>query len=500
MPDPDVVIVGGGLAGCEAAWQAAVRGLRVRLFEMRPARSTGVHTSDRLAELVCSNSLGSLQANRAGGMLKAELERMGSLLLAVAEACAVPAGSALAVDRGLFSQAVTDRLAAHARIEIVREEIDEIPGGLAILASGPLTSPALARAIARFTGAEHLYFFDAIAPIVSAELIDMRIAFRQSRGGQADDYLNCPLDRGQYQALVGALNSAERAPLREFEHAIAQGVRAGAAAYFEGCVPIEILAERGERTLAYGPLRPVGLNNPRTGERAYAVVQLRQEDRHATLFNLVGFQTNLRAEDQQRVFRMIPGLEHATFVRYGQMHRNTFVNAPRVLLPTLQTRVRPDLLMAGQITGVEGYMGNVATGLLAGWNAARLARGREPLRLPVTSMLGALCDYIATTPEKHFQPMKSIFGILPPLEARPRTRLERGQAYADRGRVRSGSIPRRCGRRKRKWRVIVGGHLGSHDAVHNWSDRVCKSRAAQCNSGRPASDRLRSSPCLRKIT
>ena len=433
MHDPDLVIVGGGLAGCEAAWQAAERGLRVRLFEMRPARSTGAHTSDRLAELVCSNSLGSLQTNRAGGMLKAELERLGSLLLEAATQSAVPAGTALAVDRQVFAQAVTDRLAAHPRIEIVREEVTRIPSGLAILASGPLTSATLAEAIATFTGTDHLYFFDAIAPIISADSIDMTIAFRQSRGGEADDYLNCPLDRGQYLALVTALRSAARTPLRDFEQAIARGVRVGAATFFERCLPVEIIAERGAQTLAYGPLRPVGLNNPRTGLRAHAVVQLRQEDRQATLFNLVGFQTNLRIEEQQRVFRMIPGLEHAHFVRYGQMHRNMFVNAPHVLLPTLQTRARADLLMAGQITGVEGYMGNVATGLLAGWNAARLARGREPLCLPAATMLGALCGYISSAEEKHFQPMKSNFGILPPLEARPRARLDRGQVYADRG-------------------------------------------------------------------
>ena len=433
MPDPDLVIVGGGLAGCEAAWQAAERGLRVRLFEMRPARSTGAHTGDRLAEIVCSNSFGSLQPNRAGGMLKAELERLGSLLLEVAIQSAVPAGTALAVDREVFAQAVTDRLASHPGIEIVREEVTRIPSGLAILASGPLTSDTLAEAIAAFTGTDHLYFFDAIAPIVSADSIDMTIAFRQSRGGEADDYLNCPLDRGQYQALVTALCSAERASLREFEQETAQGVRAGAATFFERCLPVEIIAERGAQTLAYGPLRPVGLNDPRTGLRAHAVVQLRQEDRHASLFNMVGFQTALRVEDQQRIFRMIPGLEHAHFVRYGQMHRNTFVNAPRVLLPTLQTRARANLLMAGQITGVEGYMGNVATGLMAGWNAARLARGRDPLCLPATTMLGALCGYISSAEEKHFQPMKSNFGILPPLEARPRSRLDRGQVYADRG-------------------------------------------------------------------
>ncbi len=435
MDQPDLVVVGGGLAGCEAAWQAAERGLRVRLFEMRPARMTAAHTSGRLAELVCSNSLGSVHTNRAGGMLKTELERMGSMLLTVAVENAVPAGGALAVDREAFAQTVTDRLQSHPRIDVIREEVTQIPEGLAILASGPLTSAPLAAAIAGFTGHDHLYFYDALAPIVRADSIDMSIAFRQSRGGEAADYINCAMDSGQYRAFVAALRSAERTALRDFEQDIDQGVRAGGREFFEGCLPIEVIAERGEQSLAFGPLRPVGLYDPRTGMRPYAVVQLRQEDRHASLYNLVGFQTNLRVEDQQRVFRLIPGLAHAEFVRYGQMHRNTYVNAPRVLLPTLQTRSRAELLMAGQITGVEGYLGNVATGLLAGWNAARLARGRTPLTLPPTTMLGALCEHISTAEPKHFQPMKSIFGILPPLEARPRARLDRGQVYADRGRL-----------------------------------------------------------------
>jgi methylenetetrahydrofolate--tRNA-(uracil-5-)-methyltransferase len=435
VDNPDLVVVGGGLAGCEAAWQAAERGLRVRLCEMRPARMTAAHTSDRLAELVCSNSLGSVHTNRAGGMLKTELERMGSLLLAVAIQNAVPAGGALAVDRAAFAQFVTERLQSHPRVEVVREEVTQIPEGLAILASGPLTSARLSAAIADFTGHDHLYFFDALAPIVSADSIDMSIAFRQSRGGEGADYINCAMDAGEYHAFVAAMRSAERASLREFEQDIERGERALSGAFFEGCLPIETIAERGEQSLAFGPLRPVGLHDPRTGMRPHAVVQLRQEDRHASLYNLVGFQTNLRVEDQKRVFRLIPGLAHAEFVRFGQMHRNTFVNAPRVLLPTLQTRLRADLLMAGQITGVEGYLGNVATGLLAGWNAARLARGMAPLTLPPTTMLGALCAYVSSANPKHFQPMKSIFGILPPLEARPRARLDRGQVYADRGRL-----------------------------------------------------------------
>lgn len=439
MSSPDLIIIGGGLAGSEAAWQAAQRGLRVRLYEMRPVLSTGAHTTDLLAELVCSNSLGSRLADRAAGVLQEELRRLGSLLLACAENTALPAGSALAVDRRKFAEQVTQTLQAHPNIEIVRQEVRDIPSGLCLIASGPLTSAALAKAIALFTGEEHLYFFDAIAPIVTAESINMEIAFRASRyahGEQEEgDYINCPMTEQEYHAFVDALLTAERAQLHDFERDIESGVTAGAPAYFEGCLPIEIIAQRGREALAFGPLRPVGLVDPRSGKRPYAVVQLRQDNLNATLYNMVGFQTNLTYPAQERVFRMIPGLEKVEFVRYGQMHRNTFIASPRVLLPTLQTRQRPDLFFAGQITGVEGYLGNIATGLLAGWNAARRKQGRTPLILPPTTMLGALCHYITHADMRDFQPMKANFGLLPPLEnPPPRHKRARAVACAERSR------------------------------------------------------------------
>lgn len=437
MEKADLIVVGGGLAGSEAAWQAAERGLHVHLYEMRPLRTTGAHQTDYLAELVCSNSLGSRLPDRASGVLQNELRRLGSLLLACAEESAVPAGSALAVDRELFARKVTERLEQHPKIRIIREEITEIPSSPAIIASGPLTSPALTQAIVRLTGEQHLSFFDAISPIVTAESINMEIAFRASRYGRGEaeegDYINCPMTREEYEAFVDALLHAERIELREFEEAIRQGVRAGVERFFEGCLPIEILAERGRDALAFGPMRPVGLIDPRTGKRPYAVVQLRQDNLLGNLYNIVGFQTNLKYSEQQRVFRMIPGLERAEFVRYGQMHRNTFIASPRLLLPTLQFRSRPDLFFAGQITGVEGYMGNIATGLLAGWNAARLLRGKEPVALPTVTMLGALCHYVTNASLQDFQPMKANFGILPPLESEKRLdKRARAQAYAQR--------------------------------------------------------------------
>ena len=367
------------MAGSEAAWQAAQRGVQVLLFEMRPEQSTGAHQTDDLAELVCSNSLGSQLADRASGVLLAELEAMGSLLAGCARATAVPAGGALAVDRNAFSQQVTQRIQEHPGIQVIREEVRRLPQGPAVVASGPLTSQALSQDLARLSGEDHLYFFDAISPIVEASSIDFDIAFQDSRYGRGatpdGDYINCPMDEGQYRAFVAALRAAERIPLRSFEQAIQDGVRAGMDKYFEGCLPVEVIAERGELSLAYGPLRPVGLTDPTTGWRPFAAVQLRQDDLAASLYNLVGFQTNLRYPEQRRVFRMIPGLGQAQFARYGQMHRNTFLNSPRLLLPTLQFRGRPDLFFAGQLTGVEGYLGNIATGLLAGLNAARWVRG-----------------------------------------------------------------------------------------------------------------------------
>lgn len=424
----DLTVVGGGLAGCEAAWQAAHRGLRVRLVEMRPSRMTGAHRTDGLAELVCSNSLGSLLPDRPSGILQDELRQMDSLLLDCAREAAVPAGAALAVDRAVFSRAVTEKIESHPRITVCREEAQELPESLAVVATGPLTSPALSQSIARLTGSEHLYFFDAIAPIITADSIDHRVVFGDSRNSASGDYLNCPFTEEEYHRFVAELVQAGRASLREFEAEIPRGVQAGR--FFEGCLPVEVLAERGADTLAYGPMRPVGLHDPRAESRPFAVVQLRQEDTAQSMYNLVGFQTNLTEGEQRRVFRMIPGLERAEFIHYGQMHRNTFLNAPKLLLPTLQFRARHDLFFAGQLTGVEGYLGNIGTGLLAGWNAARLTRGQQPLQLPPETMLGALCQYIATAEERHFQPMKANFGLLP-VQIKQRGKLERHKAYAE---------------------------------------------------------------------
>lgn len=434
---PDIIIIGGGLAGSEAAWQAAERGLRVALYEMRPEVSTGAHTGSDLAELVCSNSLGSNLPDRAPGVLKEELRHMGSLLLSIAEDNALPAGGALAVDREAFASRTTESLLQHPNIEIHRQEVTEIPAGLVVIASGPLTSPALSESIMKLTGSEHLYFFDAISPIVTLESIDMNIAYRASRYGRGDltegDYINCPFNEEEYDRFVNELIAAERIELRHFELELESGVHAGAHHFFEGCLPVEILARRGQRSLAFGPMRPVGLVEPRTGKRPYAVVQLRQDNLAGTLYNLVGFQTNLVFREQRRVFRLIPGLENAEFVRYGQMHRNTFIFSPVNLMPTLQFRSRKDLFFAGQITGVEGYIGNIATGLLAGWNAARLFAGKEPLVLPETTMLGALCHYITHASAADFQPMKANFGILPSLgEDPPRAKRDRAKAYGQR--------------------------------------------------------------------
>ena len=431
----DLIVVGGGLAGSEAAWQAAQRGLRVLLYEMRPERPTGAHQTSNLAELVCSNSLGSNYQDRASGLLKSELRRLGSMLLECAEESALPAGGALAVDREDFAHRVTARIEAHPNLEIVRQEVLEIPSSPTIIASGPLTSQSLSTSIAGISGEDHLFFFDAIAPIISADSIDLTVAFRASRYGAGEqedgDYINCPFNKDEYYAFVDALRGAERIELRTFEEAIRTGVRAGR--FFEGCLPVEIIAERGRDSLAFGPMRPVGLIDPRTGHRPWAVVQLRQDNLAGSLFNMVGFQTNLRYPEQRRVFRMIPGLEHAEFLRFGQMHRNTFIASPKLLRPTLQHIHRDDLFFAGQLTGVEGYMGNIATGLLAGINAARILRGSSPLVLPKTTMIGALCHYISHADLKDFQPMKANFGILPPLEEAGRLgKRERGQAYADR--------------------------------------------------------------------
>ncbi len=429
----DLIVIGGGLAGSEAAWQAAQRGLNVRLFEMRPSLQTGAHHTHDLAELVCSNSLGSNLPDRASGVLKNEMRLLGSMLLECAEKASLPAGGALAVDRELFARLVTERVQDHPKIEIVRAEATEIPDEPTIIASGPLTSPALSQSIAALSGEDQLFFFDAIAPVIHADSINMEIAFRASRYGTGEqdegDYINCPFTREQYYAFVDALMQAERIELRSFEDAIKSGVKAGH--FFEGCLPVEIIAERGVDSLAYGPMRPVGIRDPHTGKRPYAVVQLRQDNLAGSLYNLVGFQTNLKFPEQRRVLRLIPGLEHAEFLRYGQMHRNTFIASPKLLHPTLQHINRDDLFFVGQITGVEGYMGNIATGLLAGINSARLHQHDEPITLPPTTMLGALCHYVTHADLKDFQPMKANFGIFPALESRVAKR-ERGKAYAER--------------------------------------------------------------------
>jgi methylenetetrahydrofolate--tRNA-(uracil-5-)-methyltransferase len=431
----ELTVIGGGLAGSEAAWQAAERGLNVTLYEMRPSVPTGAHETGDLAELVCSNSLGSNLPDRASGLLKQECRRLGSMLLECAEAAALPAGAALAVDRGLFARRVTERIESHPRIRVVRAEMTEIPSTPTIIASGPLTSARLSESLAALNGEGHLYFFDAIAPIVAADSINMEIAFRASRydtGEQEEgDYINCPFTKQEYETFVAALQSAERIELRAFEEAIRTGVKAGT--FFEGCLPVEVIAERGAESLAFGPMRPMGLLDPRTGKRPYAVVQLRQDNLAGDLYNLVGFQTNLKFQEQTRVFRLIPGLEQAEIVRHGQMHRNTFIASPKVLRATLQHQTRDDLLFAGQITGVEGYMGNIATGLLAGQNAARVLSGQSPLELPPTTMLGALCHYVTHADLRDFQPMKANFGILPPLDTTKRLKgRDRARAHAER--------------------------------------------------------------------
>jgi len=412
-----VRIIGGGLAGAEAAWQLARRGVSAELFEMRPQRTTEAHAGGNLGELVCSNSLRSDFLTAPAGLLKAEMRQLDSLVIRCAEANRVPAGSALAVDRERFSAALTRAVEELAPVRIIRREVPSISGdGMVILATGPLTSPALSRDLAARLGEEHLYFYDAISPIVTAESVDMDAVFRAARydkGG--DDYLNLPMTRAEYDDFVTALLRAERVPTYSFERFVP----------FEGCVPIEEMADRGRETLAFGPMRAVGLIDPRTGRHPYAVVQLRQENREKTLYNLVGFQTKMTYPEQRRVFALIPGLANAEFVRLGSLHRNTFVNAPRHLLPTLQWRQRATLFFAGQMTGVEGYIESAATGLLAGINAARLLAGKPPVVPPVTTALGALLAYITDPERTRFQPMNVNFGLMPPLAERLRGKAKR---------------------------------------------------------------------------
>jgi len=429
----ELTIIGGGLAGCEAAWQAARCGVRVTLIEMRPLRRTPAHVTGQLAELVCSNSLGARTIDRALGLLKEEMRRMGSLIIAQAERTALPAGGALAVDRERFAAAVTECITTHPYICVQRAEATSIPDVPVIVATGPLTTDALACSLVQLTGEQNLYFFDAMAPIVTAESVNMRVAFRASRYGRGEheegDYINCPMTEAEYDRFLEALLSAERIPLRDFEQSEAR--------FFEACLPVEVLAARGRDALRYGPLRPMGLTDPRTGRQPFAVVQLRQDNLAASLYNMVGFQTNLRWSEQERVFRLVPGLERVEFVRFGQMHRNTFIDAPRVLDNSLRVRALPTersapVWLAGQITGSEGYVGSALTGLVAGLNAVCYLRELPPLDFPNTTMTGALLHYLTHADPEHFQPMKANFGLLPPVERPPRRKRERYIALARR--------------------------------------------------------------------
>lgn len=402
-----IIVIGGGLAGCEAVNQIAAAGLPCRLVEMKPQRFSPAHHSECLAELVCSNSFKSESLNSAHGLLKAEMKLLGSLVLRAAEETRVPAGSALAVDRARFAEVMTRAVQALPGVEIVREEVTQIPAdSIVIVATGPLTSEPLLQSLSRLTGQETLFFYDAIAPIVAGDSIDLSQAFRGARYGKGgDDYLNCPFTQAEYERFYRELLAGRQVPPREFEE----------PRYFEGCLPIEVMAERGPETLLFGPMKPVGLTDPRTGRRPFAVVQLRQDDLAATLYHLVGFQTRLTYPEQERIFRLIPGLEHADFVRFGSVHRNTFFRAPSLLHPDLSLRQDPRIFFAGQITGVEGYLESAAAGIIAGINASRRVRGQAPLILPPATLIGALVRYVTTPRDGQFQPMAANFGLLEPL-------------------------------------------------------------------------------------
>lgn len=421
-----VNVIGAGLAGCEAAMQIASRGTEVHLYEMKPAKKTPAHKTDMFGELVCSNSLKAMRTESAAGLLKQEMRLLNSFLMKCADKCSVPAGGALAVDRDEFSKLVTDGIKSNPNIKIINEEITEIPDdAITVVATGPLTSDALAEAIKQSFG-NSLSFFDAAAPIVTAESIDMSLAFcasRYDRGGD-DDYINCPMNKEEYEVFYNALVSAERAPLHDFD--------VNNPKVYEGCMPVEVMAQRGENTLRFGPMKPVGLVNPNTGHRPWAVLQLRKENSAGSMYNLVGFQTNLKFPEQKRVFSLIPALHNAEFVRYGVMHRNTFINSPEILNADFSVKENKSLFFAGQITGVEGYMESAASGIVAGINACKLLNGKNTLIFPKQTMIGALADYISDSTVKKFQPMGANFGVLPELEMRPRDKKERGAAYAKR--------------------------------------------------------------------
>ncbi len=421
-----VIIVGAGMAGSEAAWQVAQRGIKVDLYEMRPEKSTPAHKTEKFAELVCSNSLRGAGLENAVGLLKEEMRQLNSIIMESADINRVPAGGALAVDREGFSQYITDKVKNHPNVTVINKEIETIPqedDAITIIASGPLTSEVLAKSIGELTGQDYFYFYDAAAPLISKESIDMSKAYRASRYGKGTaDYINCPMDKEEYEKFWQELTTAELAPIKEFEK----------AKFFEGCMPVEEMARRGIDTLLYGPLKPVGLEDPKTGKRPYAVVQLRQDNAADSLYNIVGFQTHLKWPEQKRVFGLIPGLENAEFVRYGVMHRNTFINSPELLRPTLQYKDRDDLLFAGQMTGVEGYIESAASGLVAGVNAAYLAKGENPVIFPEQTAHGSMCKYITSAVAKHFQPMNANFGLMPPIEERIRDKKLKKQKIAER--------------------------------------------------------------------
>lgn len=419
-----VTVIGAGLAGSEAAWQIASQGVPVKLYEMRPVRKTPAHHTDRFAELVCSNSLRANGLTNAVGVLKEEMRLLQSLILSAADRNAVPAGGALAVDRDGFSGEVTTRLREHPLVTVINEELPALPqDGIVVVATGPLTSPELSAQIKDLFGEGYFYFYDAAAPIVEKDSIDMDKVFLASRYDKGEAaYLNCPMTEAEFDVFYEALTTAETAEIKDFEKEM----------YFEGCMPIEVMAGRGKQTVLFGPMKPVGLVDPRTGKLPHAVIQLRQDNAAGTLFNLVGFQTHLKWGEQKRVFSLIPGLENAEFVRYGVMHRNTFINSPKLLLPTYQYRQRETLFFAGQMTGVEGYVESAASGLVAGLNAGRLARGLEPLTLPEHTTLGSMAHYITTADFRHFQPMNANFGLFPPLGKKVKSKKEKNDAIAQR--------------------------------------------------------------------
>lgn len=418
-----VNVIGAGLAGSEAAYQIAKRGVQVRLYEMRPVRQTPAHHTDKFAELVCSNSLRANTLTNAVGVIKEEMRLMDSVIIRAADECSVPAGGALAVDRHEFAAKVTEYVKNHPNVTVVNEEITEIPEGPTVIATGPLTSPDLSAQLKELTGEDYFYFYDAAAPIVEKDSIDMNKVYLKSRYDKGEAaYLNCPMTEEEFDRFYEALIAAETVPLKEFEKEI----------FFEGCMPVEVMASRGRQTLVFGPMKPVGLEDPKTGKTPYAVVQLRQDDAAGTLYNIVGFQTHLKWGPQKEVLQLIPGLENAEIVRYGVMHRNTFINSPNLLHPTYQYKQRDDLFFAGQMTGVEGYVESAASGLLAGINAARLVKGEEPVVLPPVTAMGSMANYITATNAKNFQPMNANFGLFAPLEKKIKKKAERNEAYATR--------------------------------------------------------------------